>query len=49
MLGGSVSIAHMNDFLLTCFMKYILTPINNRQNPSILQNKKGIGGRLDPF
>ena len=49
MLGGSVSIARMNGFLLTCFMKCILTPINNGQNPLIVQNKKGIGSRLDPF
>ena len=36
-------------FLLVCFMKCILTSINNRQNPLILQNKKGIDSRPDPF
>ena len=44
-----MSIARVHGFLLICFMKRILTPITNRQNPSIFQNKKGIGSRPDPF
>ena len=36
-------------FLLTYFMNCISTPITNQQNPSIFQNKKGIGSRPDPF
>ena len=42
-----MSIARVHGFLLTCFMKHTLIPINNRQNPPIFQNKKGIGSRLD--
>ena len=36
-------------FLLRYFMNCISTPIANRPNPSIFQNKKGIGSRQTFF
>ena len=34
---------------LNMFYEVHLTPISNQQNPSILQNSKGIGSRPDLF
>ena len=41
--------AMMDTASSTYSMNWISTPINNRQNSSIFQNKKGTGSRPDPF